>query len=168
MNGNNDVAKKRRNLSLVKTPTISKSSKCTTTAISTVKKEDVICLSSDDENAISPPGETHSLSQINISNDSNSSQTTILYSLTPLTPVKTPRKTPLKTPQSSSSDSFQTPSSNKFFSPTKKRNVVKRTPVKKNLAESFIQPQIYSDDALYTKACEDMDDKSKSFQNYLI
>lgn len=162
MSDNKNVAKKRRSLNLVKTPTNKKSSK----NASIVKKEtEVICLSSsDDENAPSSQESQNSSKKCirNDSVDSNSSQATIIYTLTPQTPVKTPRKTPRKTSHIGSSDSFESPGSKKFFSPIKKRNVIKRSPVKRNLAqESFIQPQVYSDDALFSKACEDMDDKSK-------
>lgn len=165
MNGNINVAKKRRSVSLTKTPAILKSPKYAILANSSIKKEaEVICLSSDDENAPSATDESLNLSQNSILRDgagSNSSQATILYSLTPETPVKTP----LKTTQTSSSDSFQSPGSKKFFSPVKKRNVLKRTPVKKNLArESFVQlHNVYSDDHLFKEACEGMDDKSKLY-----
>lgn len=150
MSGNTNVAKRRRN----------RKTKTSTPAKNPPKKEaEVICLSSDDENEPSPQ-KLRNVSQNSVG--SNSSQTTIIYTLTPQTPVKTPRKTPRKTPHTASSDNCPSTEKKKFYSPTKKRNVVKRTAVKRNLArDTFIQPHIYSDDALYNKACEDMDDKSK-------
>lgn len=164
MNENSNGPKKRRSLSLVKTPTTMKTPKLANPEKKQPKNEtEVICLSSDDENlpsATQEPKLGHIINNISEESDPNSSQATIIYTLTPQTPVKTPQKTS-KTPQGTG-DSFQSPNSKKFYSPAKKRSVTKRTPVKRNLArESFIQPRIYADDEMFKQACEGMDDKSK-------
>lgn len=63
-----------------------------------------------------------------------------------------------------------TPSSslNKFFSPSKKRNVSKRTPDKtrRNLSD-FFKSCIPEEDETYLKACEGQDDKSKFIHTYI-
>lgn len=123
---------------------------------------------------------------------SDSSTRTVIYSLSPVSPKetlqnierlqkschflgtppetchipRTPQKTPQSpsTPQSSQSTKYKSPSSSqKFFSPTKNRTVVKRSPskVKRSLSMEMASLADLAEDENFAKACEGMDDKSK-------
>ncbi|KAM3963239.1 fanconi-associated nuclease 1 [Aphomia sociella] len=105
-----------------------------------------------------------------------SSQTTVIYDdqseifegtfvtsrKSPTTPKKkftTPHSTPKRlflTPKTS--NSVSPGSRSKYYSPTKKRAIVKRSPVKRKLDQDFAQAT--TDHGYYIQACEGMDDKT--------
>ncbi|XP_026763167.2 fanconi-associated nuclease 1-like isoform X2 [Galleria mellonella] len=178
------VMKKNR-FSLKKPTTPSKSSNMTTDTNTWVPTEnvDVVNLISDDEdtdlmNAVDLVECVLNSSQLSSASDSavsESSQRTVIYDISsesidrtfvtpskiPITPTKspiTPTRTPachILTPTTSSTSSPG--SKNKFYSPTKKRTVVKRSPVKRKLDQDFAQ---VTDNDDYFKACDGMDDKT--------
>lgn len=184
-----DMKVKRRNLSIIKSRTPSKSPKKSeenkavdgiinfssdNDSESPIKSgenkavDDVINLCSDDEDVF----EISNLrtSTVNLSQGTTSSNDTLLYSVSPETPKKTlPLRTPQKTPQSSStSQSSQatklkgTSSPKKFFSPTKNRTVVKRSSkVKRSLSMEMANLAELVEDEIFGNACKDMDDKSE-------
>lgn len=102
-----------------------------------------------------------SLSQSSLSDawSSNSSSSTILYTLTP--PLQTPEKSQKKF-------NFKSPSSSakKYYSPNKKRPVTKKSPVKRSLAHDFAST--INEDEVLNEACEGMDDKSMLTISYLV
>lgn len=84
------------------------------------------------------------------------------------TPIKlenngSSQNTPQKTPQKAlrSQGSFQSPTREKFYSPTKKRSVVKRTPTKGKRSLSMDMTVSSELQQMFTHACEGMDDKCK-------
>lgn len=157
-----NIMKKTRSLSLVRTSTPVKVAKSTSSnkfTVHTIQK----VLNSDDEDRNIFEERNVTLSQhSNASGASNSSQSTIVYNLTPSTPKKSPK----------TSNSFKSPNSEKYFSPIKKRAVFINTPVKRNLARDNFN-NIHSpskqlkyncssvEDNELSQACEGMDDKSK-------
>lgn len=155
--------KKKRNLSLVK-PESPKKSSTTHVKPKESSKENIVNLCSDDEESANDShmaDATQNISQISTDSGdvSSDSQKTIIYASTPRSPIspRTPRRTPMSTPHSKSPGS-----NNKFFSPSRKRAVSKRTPVKRKLEQDFIKctnPAIHND--IFIEACKGMDDKSK-------
>lgn len=172
-----DMKVKRRNLSLIKSRTPGKSPK---QCEDNKAVDGVINLCSDDEDVFEISNSR--TSTVNLSQGSTSSNDTLKYSVSPETPKKTLQnsqtsqeshqvlRTPLKTPQSSStSQSSQgtklksTSSPKKFFSPTKNRTVVKRSPskVKRSLRMEMAILAGLAEDEIFTNACKGMDDKSE-------
>lgn len=168
-----DKKVKRRNLSLIKR-TPSKSPKKSEEN----KAVNVINLCSDDEDVFDSP--KLCTSTVNLSQASTGSDDTLIYSVSPETPKKTlqnfqtpqktrkilrtPQKTPSSTTQSSQCTQFKSISSpQKFFSPTKNRTVVKRSPskVKRSLSMEMASLAELVEDETFAKACEGMDDKSE-------
>ncbi|XP_053615152.1 fanconi-associated nuclease 1-like isoform X2 [Plodia interpunctella] len=140
------ASNKKFNLSLAKSPTSTKSSKL----IKESGKE-VIHLTSDDEDFCSPMPTNVREPDLDLSeNDANSdsSQDTIPYSLIPeksapafTTPEqKAPTiSTPMKTPNPCFTPKSSPGSKTTFYSPIKKRIVMKRTPVKRKLDADFTE-----------------------------
>lgn len=168
---------KRRNLSLIRSTTPSKSHK-----IGEENKDvigGVINLCSDDEDDFDSP--KLCTSTINLSQGATGSDSTLIYSVSPESPkiklqnLHTPQKTRQiletlpKTPQSSStsqssqSTKLKSTPPQKFFSPTKNRTVVKRSPskVKRSLSMEMTYLAELAEDEFFAKACEGMDDKSE-------
>ncbi|XP_013187782.2 fanconi-associated nuclease 1 isoform X2 [Amyelois transitella] len=164
---NNTTSKSKINkkisLSLTKSPRATKSTK-----IIMEPEKQVINICSDDED-IFLSSCSRSVADIDLpepittnrNDNSDSSEGTLLYSLTPEKPVSS--HTPSKTPQSFISPKSSTSSRSKFYSPTKKRIVAEKTPVKRKLEpefQGFDCTDAFNHD--YTK-----DDKTKSFINII-
>lgn len=174
-----DKKVKRRSLSLIKhckSPKKSEENKAV---------DSIINLCSDDEDVFDSPKLCTPKEYIvctptvNLSQGSTGSNDTLIYSVSPETPKKTkqnlqtPQKThqslrtPQKTPQSSSNPQSSklksTPSPQKFFSPTKNRTVVKRSPskVKRSLSMEMAGLAELAEDETFANACSGMDDKSE-------
>lgn len=151
-----NLKRKKRNLSLIKSPSQTKSPKIRIEDKHVVA--DVSLLSDDDDDFVSSPPK---LRLQNLSQQSNDSDKTVIYSVSPQTPKKTPQKTP-----STSTAKISPGSRDKFFSPSKKRSVKKRTPTKirRNLAKELSRNADGTEDLAvsgFDQACQGLDDKSK-------
>ncbi|XP_059054892.1 fanconi-associated nuclease 1-like [Achroia grisella] len=174
--GKNNVNKMKKNrLSLKRPKTPLKLSNTTATMCKQVstENEEVVNLYSDDEdaelmNAVDLVESMHNSSQLSSggeSGTSGSSQKTVIYdhsssfispSKIPITPKKTPTTSNVRfspTSANCSSPGFN----NKYYSPTKKRALFKRSPIKRRLDKDFAQ---VTDDDVYIEACKGMDDKT--------
>ncbi|XP_073953597.1 fanconi-associated nuclease 1-like isoform X2 [Choristoneura fumiferana] len=152
--------RKKPNLSLTKSPNLAKSPKIRIEDKHVVV--DVSLLSDDDDDFVTPPPKLRSP---NLSQQSNDSDKTVIYSVSP----QTPKKTPQKTPSISSTAKISSGSKDRFFSPSKKRSVKKRTPTKirRNLAKELTGNAGHTEDLEdvpgFDKACQGLDDKTIFF-----
>ncbi|XP_063540532.1 fanconi-associated nuclease 1-like [Cydia strobilella] len=149
------IKRKKRNLSLAKvsTPTASPSKR---------KIEDDRSILSDDDDFCTPVKSK----PLSLSQSSNDSEKTIIYTPSPKKSSQTPKKTPKSSPNLGSTSKSQTPSAkDRFFSPTKNRSVKKRTPLKskRNLSSLLGNGDCLEksvEEVCFEYACEGMDDKT--------